>query len=70
MPTDPDISRANNSYIWAACLTGSGFVSGVGRVQRGNSHAKISAASQPMKGTTKHHAKENFHKPVRSLQQG
>ena len=70
MPTNPDNTKANNSYIQAACLTCSGAAVGAGKVQRGNSRAKISAATQPMHGTNTHHAKENFHRPVISLQQG
>jgi hypothetical protein len=70
MATNPDISKANNSYIQAACLTCSGAASGAGKVQRGNSRARISATSQPKQGTAKHQAKENFHRPVISLQQG
>src|SRR5271167_1970520 len=70
MPTNPDISRAANSYGQATCRTCAGAAAGAGKVQRGNSCAKISATSQPMQGTAKHHAKENFHRPVISLQQG
>src|SRR5271163_2119447 len=70
MPTRPDISKASNSYIQAACRTCAGAAAGAGKVQRGNNHARISAASQPMQGTPRHQAKENFHRPVTSLQQG
>src|SRR6516164_7050519 len=64
------MTRADNSYSQAAWRTCSGSAFGDGNVQRGNSRARISVTNHPMQGTSTHHARENFQRPVISVQQG